>query len=220
MRKKIIRAIEANLHGKVARDIFNQLFYEDRHPKSDMAIYPNPQDINDVYIPTKGRVFRRRDSGRVVDGDWDLSIKPLWDNPKLESCKLRWEQGAKWEDTPIFQKLLKQIQSGQTPDGLRSREDLENRYARLDRIFEHTLQVGRLLNMHELPEYFRREHGAPLVHITRTGSCIRSGGGNHRFAIAKILSLPEFPAQLGVVHPSAIENGTFFKLLDPKMRRF
>lgn len=211
--KKVIRALEANIHGKVVRDVFNKMMYGPNAPVSDMAVYPDPEEVNDAYVAYGGKRYRRRDSGRVVDSDWDLSVAPIKENIKLISCRMRWEKGLEWEDTPIFKRLSQEIRSGKIPDGLKSELDLRKRYKNLDNIFEETKKIGRLLNMHELPEYYRREHGAPLVHVTRTGICIRSGGGAHRFAIAKILCLPEFPAQLGIIHPYAIYNGTFFKLL-------
>ena len=43
---------------------------------------------------------------------------------------------------------------------------------------------------------------------------MRASGGMHRFAIAKILDLPEMPAQLGAVHREAVRRN-----LLPPLRR-
>ncbi|WP_245710878.1 hypothetical protein [Citreimonas salinaria] len=126
---------------------------------------------------------------------------------------MRWIDGADWEETPIFRQLMRQIDQGLVPDDCRSGEELVARYRQLDSIFEETRARGRMLDMDELPEFhYRRAHGATLVHIARDGTCLRSGGGAHRFAIAHILDLPEMPAQLGAIHPEALEAGHLERL--------
>ena len=210
--KEFWRAVEAGRPQKALRDLILIAKYGQRGPLSDMAIFPKASELNYNYVAKDKRRFRRRHSGHVLAGDWDLSRKDLSDNTKLKSCRMHWIDGADWEETPIFQRMLAQIKQGLAPDECRSEEDVQNRYKRLDKIYEQTRQRGRLLRMSELPEYYRREHGAPLVHVARDGTCLRSGGGAHRFAIAKLLDLPEFPAQLGVIHPLAIENGHLDRL--------
>ena len=53
--------------------------------------------------------------------------------------------------------------------------------------------------------------GGILMYVGRDGTLLHAGGGVQRFAIAKILDLPEIPAQLGVVHPQTI----YMDLLTP-----
>ncbi|WP_239479954.1 hypothetical protein [Actibacterium sp. 188UL27-1] len=108
---------------------------------------------------------------------------------------------------------MKQIAAGERPDDLRSEADVAARYARLDQMFEETLARGRFLLRRHLPECFRDEHGGVLIHIGRDGTCLRSGGGIHRMAIAKILNLPEMPAQIGAIHPDAIRDGHLQRLM-------
>lgn len=212
--RNVIRAVEAHIPQKILRDFLNQLRFKDAAPQSDMAIFPTPRDVVEGYEPRGGLQLRRRLSGVVMDGDWDLSRRDLATNTKLVSCQMRWEQGADWEETPIWRKMLNEIRKGGAPDECRSVEDMRRRYRRLDEIFAETRSRGRLLRMHELPDgsYYRREHGATLLHLARDGSCLRSGGGAHRFAIAKVLDLPELPSQLGVVHPEAIRTGHLARL--------
>ncbi|MEL6520504.1 MAG: hypothetical protein AAFQ66_06045 [Pseudomonadota bacterium] len=131
---------------------------------------------------------------------------------------MHWVKGRDWESTPIFERLCREIEAGLTPDGCRTIEDLRARYAALDQIFEETRRLGRLLNMRELPAFFRREHGAVLLHIGHDGALLRAGGGAHRFAIARILDLPEMPAQMGVIHKDALKSGVLDKLRLPSDR--
>ena len=164
-------------------------------------------------------MLRRRQSGDVIGGDWDLHRSPVEENTKLASCRMSWEPGADWEQTPIYRRMLDEIAQGKAPDGCRTPEDLRERYRTLDRIFEETRARGRLLNMCELPEYYRREHGAPLVHVARDVALLKSGGGAHRFAIARILNLPEMPAQLGAVHVEAVRNDLLRGLVRSRLER-
>ncbi len=208
----LIRATKAGSLEKAITDQRLKAKYGSNAPLTDMAIFPHPKDVVYSHKPVNGRKFSRRDSGRVIDGDWDLSRADLSNNTKLLSCKMRWLNGADWEETPIFQRMLLEISEGKVPDGCRTPDELYERYTSLDQIYMDARSRGRLLRMAELPTYYRREHGAPLVHVGRDGNCLRSGGGAHRFAIAKILELAEFPAQVGVIHPDAIKNGHLERL--------
>ena len=48
-------------------------------PRSFETIWINPSDVKLV-----NTTFRRRYSGRVVDGDWDLSVSPIEVHPKIK----------------------------------------------------------------------------------------------------------------------------------------
>ena len=219
--RRLHRAIEAQVYRQVARDGFNRLRYGAMAPLSGMAIYPRPRDITMGFDSRRaGFRLRRQKSGLVLGGDWDQFTVDISDSIKLASCRMRWVEGADWEETPIFREMLQQIERGLAPDECRSHEDLVRRYRRLDQIFEETRQRGRLLDMDELPLFhYRRAHGATLIHVARDGTCLRSGGGAHRFAIAKILDLAEMPAQLGVIHPQALKAGHLERLRKSSLRK-
>lgn len=201
------------------RDLWYVLRFGRLAPKSDSAVFVEATSVNfGLAKPRASKRFRRQNSGAVVPGDWDLERIDIEGNTKLKSCRMRWEQGAEWADTPIYQRLMREIGEGKTPDGCATLEDLAARYAALDALFEETRLRGRLLTKAELPDGFRREHGGILLHVARDGTCLRSGGGAHRFAIARILGLPDMPAQLGAVHPGALEGGFLMRLLSPRQR--
>ncbi len=220
MTQRLHRAVEAHVYRQVIRDVANRVRYGAAAPLSAMAIYPRPRDITRAYARGNGYPkLGRQHSGMVKAGDWDKHTKTLLDNTKLRSCQMRWVDGAEWQETPIYKQMAEQIQQGRVPDDCRSSADVLARYTALDRIFEETRARGRLLDMEELPHYYyRRAHGATLVHVGRDGTCLRSGGGAHRFAIAYILDLPEMPAQLGVIHPDAIKNGHLERLRTSRLK--
>lgn len=212
-RSYLHRAIEAQVPRKVCRDIVNRIRFGAAAPLSDMTIYGVPREITEFYAPGGGYPrLRRQQSGMVLGGDWDLRRTDVEGNIKMISCRMRWEGGADWRDTPIFQRMLDEIAAGEAPDDCKSPEDVAARYVALDRVFAQTRERGRLLTRSELPGHFRREHGGVLLHVARDGTLLRAGGGQHRFAIAKILDLPEMPAQLGVVHRDALRSGVLDRL--------
>lgn len=206
------RTIEAHVPRKAMRDWWNRVLYGPDAPLSDECIYVRPRDVIYGYGGNAGkRPLRRQESGRVVDGDWDLQRYSLENHLKLESTRMRFVDGVPWEQTPLYDGVMRAISEGRAPDGCSTREEILARYAALDRVFEDTQRLGRLLTRAEMPEYFRREHGGILIHLGRDGTFLRASGGMHRFAIAKVLDLPEIPAQLGVVHPQAL----YMNLLAP-----
>ncbi len=205
--RDIPRAIEAQVPRKALRDIGNVLRYGARAPLSDQAIFVAPRDVMALGPDVDRRRFRRPHSGAIRGGDWDLARTGVDRDRKLLGCRMRWVDGADWAETPQYRRMVMEISLGRRPDGCATVADVDARYAALDLLFEETRRRGRLLQRSELPESFRSEHGGVLLHVARDGTCLRGGGGAHRFAIARILDLPEMPGQLGVIHPQAIRDG-------------
>lgn len=103
-------------------------------------------------------------------------------------------------------------------DGCHTREDLIERYERLDRIYDEAQRTGTL-RPHGSVNETRGEQGGILVHIARDGTPLRDGGGMHRFAIAYVLDLQKVPAQLGVIHSEAVQAGVMAELRKGPVRR-
>lgn len=212
-RRGVERWLAASVPRKATRDMWNRLRYGPGAPRSDEVIYVDPRTIIDAHDGTRAPFpLRRKHSGQVLGGDWGLFTRAI-PEANIESCRLRYTEGVDWEDTPVFAEKLAKIAAGEAPDGCRTREELRARYDRLDKVVQETLARGRLLTRAELPEvHFRREHGGIMVHVTRDGTLLRGGGGTHRFAIARVLGLPEIPAQIGAVHPEALRIGVLDEL--------
>ncbi|MGP6089678.1 hypothetical protein [Antarctobacter jejuensis] len=207
------RAIENQVPRKAVRDWVNRLRFGDAVPPSDAAIFVDLADVAHIYDKPRGRdELRRRDSARVLAGDWDLARRPVGEDSRFISCRMRFQEGADWEETPKFRQMVAELARGLRPDGCADVNDVRARYAALDRVYEEIRARGRLLLREELPECFRREHGGILVHIARDGVLLRSGGGGHRFAIVRLLGLPEIPVQIGAIHIDALRNGHVARL--------
>ncbi|ETX27037.1 hypothetical protein [Roseivivax isoporae] len=203
---------------KVLRDHVNKWRFGPGAPLSDECIYVSPLDVRHVYVEDRGAaapVFKRRHSGVVVAGDWDLSRAPLPETRAARVIHDHFVRGLSWAETGIVDYHLAIIAEKGVSEGLRTSRDVHARYETLDRVYEEALRTGRLRSQRELPEHFRREHGGIFVHVGRDGAALRSGGGRHRFAIARILKLARVPAQLGVIHPDAVRAGHLERLRRP-----
>lgn len=213
--ENLFRALEAKVPQKFLRDVKNRVLYGARAPLSDETLYVRPRDITRRYVanPAEGApLFRRRHSGLVKGGDWDLSTLPLAQSPKYHACLAHWVDGISWEQTGIYDLHLDRIARNGVSDACRTLDDLKARYERLDRLFDQVQREGRLRDACQIEHYFRREHGGVFVHIDRHGRPLRNGGGEHRFLIAHILDLPEMPVQPGVIHLDALREGNVARL--------
>lgn len=204
------RVLAAGVPQKALRDRINRLRFGTYAPLTDECIMIDPLAVHHVYLakPEDGApVFRRRDSGRVLDGNWDLSVGDLSESRVTRSCERHFVDGESWDETGIIAHHLSQIARQGASDGMRTEEEVRARYDALDHLYREATLTGGFRPRRELPEYFRREHGGVLFHIARDGSPLRAGGGKHRFAIARILKLKSIPAQLGVIHKDALYAG-------------
>ncbi len=197
---------------KALRDMLNKMRYGPDAPLSDERIFIDPRKVTLQYKRHKGYRWRRRHSGQMRSGDWDLWTTALQDNRKFRAVWDHFRKGVSWEDTGIIDSMMSSIKKQGVFDGCRTRQDVIDRYARMDVLYEVIKATGQLQSMEDRPEFFRREYDGIYVHIDRNGDAMLAGNGNHRLAIAKTLELSVVPAQLGVIHPQAVEKGVLQKL--------
>ncbi|WP_370203945.1 hypothetical protein [Salipiger bermudensis] len=216
--RNLRRTLQARVPQKALRDLWTRLRFGPGAPLSDECIFVRPGDVRHVYAPDKSAsapVFKRRHSGLVRGGDWDLSREPLPETRAMRVVRDHFVHGMSWAETGIVDYHLAIIAKKGVSEGLRSTEDIMARYETFDRVFEEAQRTGRLRTRRELPGYFRREHEGIYFHIARDGEPLRGGVGRHRFAIASILGLASVPAQLGVIHPEALRAGHLERLRRP-----
>lgn len=186
-------------------DIPNLLRFGPSAPRAGQRIYINPRSVNKWAAR-----FTRRDTGKVVDGDWDNAVLPLIEIPKIRIVHRRIGDGVSWQEAGAYDNLMRRIADHGPRDGCSDLDDVKARYDRVDALIEHLAKGGRFLTSAEMGGY--REFGGVYVHVGRNGEPIFGGGGCHRLAIAQALGLECIPAQLGVVHRQALTNGAFRSL--------
>jgi len=215
---RLIRLIKAQVPQKTVRDIINRIKYGADAPQSDECLYINPNTLELRFQPSSSRQaakFRRRASGRVLAGDWDMNTAPWNKNAKYASCEMRFIHGEDWKNTPAYQDIAQKIYDGHGHDGCSTIAELDARYQALDRLWDTISSSQRLTPRAELSDGFRREHGGILVHFDRIGRPMRFGGGFHRFSIARLAKLPYIPVQVGVVHEDFVKSGGYATLRNP-----
>lgn len=142
--------------------------------------------------------------GRVQGGDWDRPEhrEPLRETTLYRSLVARYEEGADWEETPLYRQVRDRFADGETVRGYGSIEEYRSvRCAYVDDLYRSIKREGYRPNEaaghdHADPdnpfEDAYANHLEPLVVIGRDGDvCLAEGF--HRFCIAAILGIEEVP---------------------------
>ena len=157
------------------------------------------------YVAEPTRIPRFRCAGAVVDGDWDRTGVRFTDLDVYRAFEMRFEEGREWSETPFFDRVLDEIRAGEEPWGCDSRAALEDRCARLDRLYE-TIATEGFRTQPELmaeeaddpigsrrrSEICRRINDEIAIDVARDGELLFADGRN-RLAIAKLLGVEEIP---------------------------
>jgi hypothetical protein len=159
-------------------------------PARTIAIDPaSVSRLARIHLATKQSLGNKlHDFGRIIEGDWDRVYdgrpNPLiTDGLTHSSAVLRYVEGVPWEETPRFSRCLRVISEGGKIDNCRTREDLVDRYRRLDEIYADMQRNGYLV------ERLQRFENTIFVSVDRDGSFLLGQGGKHRLAISIILGL-------------------------------
>lgn len=178
------------------RNIYNIIRYGSNCPKHGQLVYFNPQKIEGCTS-----IWNRKDSGLIVDGSWSNSsnLNPLESLVKYRAVMQRYKFDMEWEETGVYNHMMKLIEDRGGVDGCSTIEDVKERYENLDDLYQRLKHGEKFKSSKEL------KNGNDIyIHIGADGEAIFGCGGIHRFAMAKILGLKNIPAELGVVHRNAI----------------
>lgn len=193
-------------------NIANILKYGYYAPRYGERLWVNPADIK-LSIGQKKRIkhfgSKRVFNGSVIEGNWDQEGKCIYSKNVYKACYEHWVNGVKWQDTVMFNKMIKRIKAGEKVDQYDTIHSLKKRYERLDKIYDQVKQERRLRCSEEVEgskRLFAKGLSDIEVFIDREGKPLHGRGGNHRLAIAKILELPLIPVKLGAIHPDGIKH--------------
>lgn len=197
-------------------DIRNIFKYGFESPRYAERIWVNPKTITralTIESVTKltGLEHHRKASGRVVEKNWPSeasgSIISIYDLPEVKFCVDHWVKNVSWENTGAYNHMINVIkQTGSSFNGCFTKDDILNRYKNLDYAFDEVKKEKRLKPAKEVRPNNFREKGGVYVHVGPEGELFFGGGGRHRFTMSIILGLDKIPAQIGIVHKSAIPH--------------
>ncbi|MFP7673755.1 hypothetical protein ACG74X_10425 [Marivita sp. S0852] len=195
------KAPNAFLRGPL-RDLANRLGQGSTAPKAQERIWIDPSRLTCIYTrnPAETPDFKRRHSGMVIDGDWDLNVEPIDDSWKIAACLAHFRDGVSWSDTDVFTRMQAMIAKRGQFDSCRTMDDILTRYAQIDLLFD-AIRTDGFRDDTIIKRGTPRLPEGVFIHIDRHGDPIFGAIGNHRMGIARALGLTRIPAQLGVVHP-------------------
>jgi len=136
--------------------------------------------------------------GALKAGDWDKNLIKVDDLLIMRGIRERFIHDIPWEETTLFETHISRIESGYTSMGCSSREELLDRYDRVDELF-HCISSKGYQSQPELGLRWR-PHREVIVNIGRNGELLFNGQGRHRLAISKVLGLNEIAVSILVRH--------------------
>lgn len=133
----------------------------------------------------------------ILAGDWDLNRTLVAETKKYESIYRHFRDGCPWDDTVLFKSYTKRLRRGEPVRGVDNLPRLKSLYEkRVDAAFqdirEHGFRIAR--------DLLGRPTNLPHVHIGRGGEILYGTKGNHRLAMAKLLSLRVIPCHVRARH--------------------
>lgn len=199
-------------------DAWTLLRYGWNAPRKFMTLHVAPGDIARVVAVAGFEDSRKGSPAVLLGGDWDLSTVPWEERHEneldriLPGVQARVRDGVSWQETGLHDRLERLIARYGSYDRCRSRDDVIRRYAALDALIDFARQNGRLRRRSEIGPSFREFGGIDVV-IGREGEVLKSGGGGHRLAVAKVLDLAAIPVCVNLVHPQAVASGRWKALV-------
>lgn len=180
------------------RDSINIIKYGIKAPKYAERVWINPTHINyKIHLGKKysGVVVNFKD---IIKYNRPVSI---FKDVRIQSCIEHWVNGIPWERTKDYQNKLQQIKNSKIAwdNDCYSVRDLNEKYLKLDSIFDEIKKTRKLMIRKEINRYEFRELNSFGVNIDNNGAIYLDSGGYHRFAIAYILKLQKVPARLGCI---------------------
>ncbi len=204
-------AARLKLHYIAAtRDIRNKIYYGFSAPAFAEKIWIDPNEvdkaIDENHLKQELHVSTSRlASGKIVsDRKLFKKVYPVERINKIKFCIEHWEEGHDWEETGAIDYMAELISQNGKVDGCADIEDVYERYKSLDEIYKEVKEERRIKSMEELHNNNFREFGGVFVHLGPEGEPYLGMGGLHRFAIAKTLNIRQIPAQIGIVHQTAL----------------
>jgi hypothetical protein len=197
-----------------AHDATQRLRYGAQAPRVAELLWVRSTEVTHRLDESVDFAFSR--SGRTVQSWPEDMVRPVFGDTRSSAMMRRFSERLSWDDSGYIDVVLGRIAAGIYDQGDRTLDDIRARCARLDALFERIGIEGRLRTQSELRSGAFRELGGVQISISPEGKPTKTGGGNHRLAIAAALGIDTIPAMLGVVHVSALERLTELRRSTPR----
>lgn len=164
----------------------------------------NPAAIERV---VRLRQAKFREAGAVVGGDWDRPSTRFAELDVYRAYERHFEAGVPWEETAFFDRVVAEIDDGDSPWGCASESEFRERCARLDTLYERIADDGYRtqaeLAAGDADDPIREQgrlrterlKDEIAVHVGRDGELLFADGRN-RLSIVKLLGLESVPVRV------------------------
>jgi len=160
-------------------------FHESAQVQQDNIIPVSPNDIELALI---GEVTVNNVESLEKSVEWDLKTYPFCENVFHESAIEHFIHEVPWQQTEVFQKNLKEINSGIERFGCSNAKDLVERYQQWDKLFISIKEEGYIA----AKDLIGDSKEEITVVIGRNGEIIFNNG-RHRLSICKLLNIDLIP---------------------------
>lgn len=140
--------------------------------------------------------------GAIVTGGWDKSEKTFTELDIYQAMKsVLKDRSCTWSATEWYARALRRLEDGEMPKGCRSKAELDEHLANLERLYATIAEAGyrsqgHLIELH--PDDARGDEVA--VAIGRSGELLFCDGA-HRLTTALLIGVEAIPVQVAVRHP-------------------
>ena len=167
---------------------------------------------NKIHFDKKGKMDKLKNIGKVVDGNWDLDVTDFEKGRVFRLLDNRFNNEKPWEECKVYKECLSLINMGKNISWreIASKEDLNNRLNKVDKLFNNILNNGYTTQRDRLSKNrpallgeliaFLNVIDEVTVNIARNGDFIKTSSGNHRIAITKILKIKPIPVRVLIRH--------------------
>ena len=147
-------------------------------------------DPRDIKYATKQGLHIIENKNKILRGNWDSPYINFNDLDVYISIKKRIEDGSSWQETPLYKRIVNEINKGNSKWGCETLEQLDSRFKGINALIS---------NMRENGYRAQNSEDEITVNISRNG-IILLNHGRHRLACAKLLDIREIPIKITARH--------------------
>lgn len=196
-----LRAFKNSLKNIINRS-YKSFFLPNISIKNIIFINPNKIKFKNA-IPLK---YKNKSTPFILNFDWDKKNQIFSEFEKQHhtyiTCKQLFIKGLKIQDCKEYFFFKKQIKKFGIFKGCKNEEDVILYLKKLVRLFENIKIYGIMTKVDNNLEFM----------IDRNSNLVKIGGGNHRFAISKILKLKKIPIEIKVINSKYLNKNYHNKI--------